>query len=393
VREGRLGGLAETVERAARRAFGVEAGGRPAAPRGVVAAVRAGRTRMRRGRAARAERGHHARRARRRGTHAGLGQRLADRADDQAAHQPRITEAHVGLGGMDVDVDQPRIERQEQRRDRVAVARQDVGIGGADRRGDLAVAHGPAVDIGELHQRVGAGEGGDRHLAAEVHALAQGVERQRVLRELLAQNLRQTAQPAVLVVGLGGQVEPRAVRAREREADGGKGDRDALDDVGDGGGFRALALHELQPDGRGVEEVAHLDLRAAIGGGRPQRRDPAALHRDLHRLVGLRRARTEGEPRDGADRGQGLATEAERADVVDVVRQLGGAVARDRERQFARRDAGAVVDDADQVQPAARGRDLDAGGAGVERVLDEFLHDARRPFDDLARGDLVDHGL
>ena len=32
-------------------------------------------------------------------------------------------------------------------------------------------------------------------------------------------------------------------------------------------------------------------------------------------------------------------------------------------------------------------------GAGVEGVLDQFLDDARRPLDDLAGGDLVDHGF
>ena len=32
-------------------------------------------------------------------------------------------------------------------------------------------------------------------------------------------------------------------------------------------------------------------------------------------------------------------------------------------------------------------------GAGVERVLDQFLDDARRPLDHLAGGDAVDHVL
>src|SRR4029079_4580236 len=34
-------------------------------------------------------------------------------------------------------------------------------------------------------------------------------------------------------------------------------------------------------------------------------------------------------------------------------------------------------------------REIDRGGAGVERVLNQFLHDGRWAFDDLARGDLV----
>ena len=50
----------------------------------------------------------------------------------------------------------------------------------------------------------------------------------------------------------------------------------------------------------------------------------------------------------------------------------------------------AVVADADQAAPAGLDRDLDQGGAGVERVLDQFLHRRGRPLDDLARGDAVD---
>ena len=64
-------------------------------------------------------------------------QRLAQRADDQAADQAGIAEAHLRLGRVDVDVDQRRIEREEQHRDRMAVALHDVGIGGAERAEEL----------------------------------------------------------------------------------------------------------------------------------------------------------------------------------------------------------------------------------------------------------------
>ena len=57
------------------------------------------------------------------------------------------------------------------------------------------------------------------------------------------------------------------------------------------------------------------------------------------------------------------------------------------------RDAGAVVTHLDQVQAAARGHHLDALRAGIERVLDQLLHHARRALDHLAGGDLVDHRL
>ena len=62
----------------------------------------------------------------------------------------------------------------------------------------------------------------------------------------------------------------------------------------------------------------------------------------------------------------------------------------DRKRKILARHAGAVVGDADQAAPAAIGDDLDFGRAGIERILDQFLHHARRPFHHFAGGDAVD---
>jgi hypothetical protein len=52
--------------------------------------------------------------------------------------------------------------------------------------------------------------------------------------------------------------------------------------------------------------------------------------------------------------------------------------------------AAAVVGDADAPPAAAIGEDVDAAGAGVDGVLDQFLHHARRTLDHLAGGDAVD---
>ena len=69
---------------------------------------------------------------------------------------------------------------------------------------------------------------------------------------------------------------------------------------------------------------------------------------------------------------------------------LAGGVAGHGQRQLVGRDAAAVVDDADQLAAALLHRHVDPRRAGVERVLDQLLDDARRPLDHLARGDLVD---
>ena len=68
-------------------------------------------------------------------------------------------------------------------------------------------------------------------------------------------------------------------------------------------------------------------------------------------------------------------------------------MAQHRERQLVGVHAGAVVGHLDAVDAAAVERDGDAGGAGVERVLDQLLHRRRGPLDHLAGGDAVDRRL
>ena len=71
---------------------------------------------------------------------------MAQRADDQAAHQAGVAEADLGLGRVDVDVDLVRRPVEEQRDDRVAVVRQQIVVGAAHRADQQLVAHRPAVD-------------------------------------------------------------------------------------------------------------------------------------------------------------------------------------------------------------------------------------------------------
>ena len=77
---------------------------------------------------------------------AGLVERVAQAADDQPADQRRIAEADLGLGRVDVDVDLLAGKVDEQSDDRVAVAGEQILIGGADRADQQPVLHRPAVD-------------------------------------------------------------------------------------------------------------------------------------------------------------------------------------------------------------------------------------------------------
>ena len=89
---------------------------------------------------------------------------------------------------------------------------------------------------------------------------------------------------------------------------------------------------------------------AAVAGDLARRRS-ASGGRDCKRDLG-----------DAADRRQGLAAKAERADAEQVVgvAQLAGGVAGEGERQVVGVDAAAVVDDADQLGAALLDVDVDA---------------------------------
>ena len=101
--------------------------------------------------------------------------------------------------------------------------------------------------------------------------------------------------------------------------------------------------------------------------------------------------RGDAELRHRADRGQRLAAEPERANAQQIlVVELGGGVAVDGEREVGMGHAAAVVGDADPPPAAAIGEDVDAAGAGIDGVFDQFLHHARGTFDHLAGGDAVD---
>ena len=98
--------------------------------------------------------------------------------------------------------------------------------------------------------------------------------------------------------------------------------------------------------------------------------------------------------RHRADRRQRLAAKSERVDRQQIVAiELGGGVPLDRELKIGARHALAVVGDADQPAAAAVGQHVDPARAGIERVFDQFLDDARRPLDHLAGGDAVDDSL
>ena len=148
----------------------------------------------------------------------------------------------------------------------------------------------------------------------------------------------------------------------------------------------------LRRAGQRPEQVAHLDRRPARVTHVAQVAAPPVGDLDL----GARRlalgARPHHELGHGRDRRQRLAAEPVRRDPLQVVElpQLRRGVP--LERQLARRPGSCPCRRRAPARAWSPVLDLDVHGARprVERVLDQLLHDGRRPLHHLAGGDLVD---
>ena len=112
-------------------------------------------------------------------------------------------------------------------------------------------------------------------------------------------------------------------------------------------------------------------------------------------LIGLG-AGGDGEARDRADGGQGLATEAQRKDTqqVHIARiiglQLGCGVTLYGDRQLVLGDALAIIGNQDAGQTAAVSLNLDVGRTRINGVLHQLLDGAGGTFDHFTSGDTVD---
>ena len=240
-------------------------------------------------------------------------------------------------------------KRDEQRDQRVAVARQIIGIGRAHRADQELVAHRPAVDEQILAERIGPRQRRQRGKALDRDAVAFGRDLDRVGAEVGAEHV---AEPGEAPGGAGqrrGKGHRRALLAGEREGDIRPAHGEPAHHLAHRLGLGAVELEKFQPRRRRVEQVAHLDAGAGAERRRLQRRFRAGLDLDRPGVRLASVARRDGKPRHRADRGQRLAAEAERADRDEVVvGELGGGMALDRQRQVGARHALAVVGHANE---------------------------------------------
>ena len=262
---------------------------------------------------------------------------------------------------MDVDVDLLERNVEEQRGNRMAVAGDEVAIGGAHRSGEQPILHRPRVDEQILLVSHAAVEGREADDACQAQAVAGAVDADAVPVELVREDC--------------GNARGRRARLKSQHAPA-----VVVETEGDIAARHGQALHRIET-GRifGPSTAQELGTRRhlveqpfdANPGARRKRR--RSLPRRLAMIDGDAPAvrapdpAFDGQPRHAGDRRQRLAAKAEAGDPVDrVARQLGGRMPLERKAHFLRPHSRAVVGNLDQLEPAGRQPDRDLRRTGVE---------------------------
>ena len=177
---------------------------------------------------------------------AGLGQGMAQGADNQAPHKRGIAEPHLGFRRVHVDVEPIRADVQKQRQHGVAVARQQILVGAAHSPQQQTIAHRAAVDEEVLGLGIAAVQRLHAGVAGQAHGFALGVHFQGVIGEFPAHDLAQPGQTGgEQVAGAGAIAEHRALAVGQGKGDVGKGHGHPFDGVGGVVQFRAGLLQEF----------------------------------------------------------------------------------------------------------------------------------------------------
>ena len=204
---------------------------------------------------------------------------------------------------MHVDVDVARRQLEEQRHDGMAVAGEQILIGGPDGAAEQLVADRTPVHEQELHPGVAPIERGQARVAGQRDTVALGPDGDRVLHEVPANDLPQSVEAGGEQILLAGRrANNLAGAVADRERDPGMGQRQALDGIHGVAELRPFRLEKLEPRGRRVEQVPHLDPGPRRMRGRRHVTDRAAL--DAQR-PGRRRVTRAARQRQATDRSDG----------------------------------------------------------------------------------------
>ena len=211
----------------------------------------------------------------------------------------------------------------------------------------------------------------------------------RALKELVAEEVVD----AVGKVRCGGKFVEFASVDGQGECDRGVGEGMDREDLLDVTLLRRVGAEELTTCGDVAEEVPDFDACAGRTSGGTDLGERSGVDLDRRSFVRIGAAGRQCEARDGGNRGDGLAAEAERVDLLDIgdVVDLRGGLALQRKDGIVLCHAAAVVLHGDELAAALCDGDGDSPGSGVNRVFHEFLDDGGGALDDFARGDFVRH--
>ncbi len=283
-----------------------------------------------------------------------------------------------------VDIAGRHRHREEQRWANAGGNRRPVrGFRGAD---DAGVAHRAAIDREQQAATREADIGGTLHETRHAHRSADVVHiHERIggihapeRGDALAQGFRRREHERFAAVM---RHRESHIRARERHR---------CQHIRDRAPFAARAAQKLLAGGRIVEKRIDGDGRpaAARGIGHAFQRATCDLHSCAFAVAGRR---FDFEARHRTNCRKSFAAKAETRDADQVARDanLRRRMTLDGERGIRAGHAASVIAHPDRRAPALGDGDFDARRAGVECILDEFLHDGRRTLDHFARGDLV----
>lgn len=297
---------------------------------------------------------------------------------------------------MDVHVHPIRgqLDKQEQGRElppTPLVARRAV-----EQRHDPPVAEKTSIDE---HERLAPTDGVSitDHAPHRVVVARIVAERHQKLGQFAAEQLfHPCAQPGVIIGA-------RVVANRGRRIDqgtvlvgGGEADCTVVERVG-ADHLQATALlgrclfQELTPRRNVIEERRDLDTGAPrVGDGLSS--DPLAPLDAYVEAIAALDCGLQIDFTDGGDRRQRLATEAQRADRLQILepRQLAGRVSTEGQYRILGVHADAIVADAQRIPSSAAQAQVDLLSSRVEGILDQFLDHRCRSLHDLAGGDLAD---
>ena len=308
--------------------------------------------------------------------------------NNQATHRVRAAEADLGLARMDVHIDLIGRQIEEQRHHRMAAMGDDVAERHPDSGAQGRVGDRPAIDHQGLRRRGGTRDGRRADVTGQDQpvALPGDFDQGGIFPE-------HRGNPTAAI--LCRQVEQHPSLAFEAEGDARGCQCQAVDRGFAGVGLGARRFKEFAPRRGGEEQVANHDAGALGAGAGNRGLHRAAFDTDGGGVIGVGGAGGNFEPGGSTNAGQRLATEAQRVDAqqIVVIDQLGCCVALHGEREVIAGHARTVIGDLNAVHPASYEGDGDAGGAGVDRVFNQFAGGGGGPLDNLTGGDAVDGNL